>query len=226
MSTPITISPVSTISTTATTVSQNPLVLSELTADVADFVDQFQSYLQTNPTWIGNLTTQTSQTLLELLGSIGTFAQGRVIRAYEDAFAETAQSDDAILAITQMQGIRITRYLPAQVPATLMSPTELTLAPYTQFQGGGNYFFNQEAITLMAGVSTPVNLAQGQMYAYTFPGLGTERQAWIGLQNAFVISDQDVQVQLNGVTLPKSYGGLWNFDGLPGYADLTLSDGR
>ncbi|MGD0511039.1 MAG: hypothetical protein ABSA33_04320, partial [Candidatus Micrarchaeaceae archaeon] len=200
--------------------------MSELTADVDDFVGQFQDYLHTNPTWIGNLTTATSQTLLELLGSIGTFAQGRVIRAYEDAFAETAQSDDAILAITQMQGIRITRYLPAQVTATLMSPTELTLAPYTQFQGGGNYFFNQEAITLMAGVVTPVNLAQGQMYAYTFPGLGTERQTWIGLQNGFVISDQDVQVQLNGVTLPKSYGGLWNFDGLPGYADLTLSDGR
>ncbi|MGD0511398.1 MAG: hypothetical protein ABSA33_06185 [Candidatus Micrarchaeaceae archaeon] len=62
MSTPITISPVSTISTTAETVSQNPLVLSELTADVSDFVGQFQDYLQTNPTWIGNLTTQTSQT--------------------------------------------------------------------------------------------------------------------------------------------------------------------
>jgi|ERR1700682_5393786 len=220
------ISPVSTISTGPTTVSQNPLVLSQLTDSVSDFVSQFESYLQTNPVWQGNLTTQTSQTLLELLGSIGTFSQGRIIRAYEDAFAETAQSDDAILAITQMQGIRITRYLPAQVTATLTSLTEVTLAPYTQLQGGGNYFFNQEAITLLANTPTPVTLAQGQMYAYTFPGLGTERQTWIGLQSGFTISDQDVQVQINGVTLPKSYGGLWNFDGLPGYADLTLSDGR
>lgn len=210
----------------ATPPAQNVLQLSTLTSDIDDFVSQFQSYLQNQPTWIGNLTTQTSQTLLELIGSVGTFAQGRIIRAYEDAFAETAQSDDAILSITQMQGIRITRYLPAQVPVTLTSPTEVTLAPYTQFQGAGNYFFNEEQITLLANTPTSVTLSQGQMYAYTMDGLGTERQTWVSPQGGFSISDQDVQVQINGVTIPKSYGGLWNFDGLPGYADLTMSDGR
>jgi hypothetical protein len=35
-----------------------------------------------------------------------------------------------------------------------------------------------------------------------------------------------VQVQVNGVLIPKAYGGLWSFDGLPGYADITTSDGR
>jgi hypothetical protein len=229
MSTPATSSTTSVTSSTSVipnTTSTNVLTLSTLTADVEDFVDQFQSYLQNQPTWVGNLTTQTSQTTLELLGSIGTFAQGRVIRAYEDAFAETAQSDDAILAITQMQGIRITRYLPAQVTAMLTSTTDVTLAPYTQFQGAGNYFFNQTQITLVAGVPLSVTLCEGQMYAYSMYGLGTERQTWQSSQSAFVISDQDVQVQLNGVTIPKAYGGLWNFDGLPGYSDQTVSTGN
>jgi hypothetical protein len=211
---------------TSGTTSVNTLTLSTLTADVDDFVDQFQSYLQNQPTWIGNLTTQTSQTILELIGSVGTFAQGRVTRAYEDAFAETAQSDNAILAITQMQGLRITRYLPSQVPVSLTSPVDVTLAPYTQFQGAGNYFFNQEQITLVANVAQDVTLSEGQMFAYTMPGLGTERQTFVSTQDSFVISDQDVQVQLNGVVIPKAYGGLWNFDGLPGYSDQTMSDGR
>lgn len=210
----------------STPATANTLTLSTLTSDIDDFVDQFQTYLQTQPTWVGNLTTQTSQTLLELVGSVGTFAQGRITRAYEDAFAETAQSDDAVLAITQMQGLRITRFLPAQVPATLTSPVNVTLAPYTQFQGAGNYFFNREQITLVANIPFDATLSEGQLYAYTMPGLGTERQTFIAQQPGFVISDQDVQVQLNGITLPKSYGGLWNFDGLPGYADLTLNDGR
>lgn len=211
--------------TSISTTSANPLQLSTLTADVEDFVDQFQSYLQNNPVWIGNLTTQTSQTILELIGSVGTFAQGRIIRAYEDAFAETAQSDSAILSITQMQGIRITRYLPAQVSVTIMSSMDVTLAPYTQFQGAGNYFFSEAQIILIANTPVTVTLSEGQMYAYSMYGLGTERQTFVSAQNGFMVSDQDVQVQINGVTIPKAYGGLWNFDGLPGYSDQTMSDG-
>ena len=208
------------------TPAQTILTLSDLTADINDFTDQFQAYLQNNPTWVGNLTTQTSQTILELIGSVGAFAQGRLIRDYEDAFAETAQSDDAILAITQMQGLRITRYLPAQVSVTLTSPVTVGLAPLTQFQGAGSYFFNQQQIQLIENVPLTVTLCEGQVFAYVTPGLSTERQTFIGVQDSFIVSDQDVQVQINGVTIPKAFGGLWNFDGLPGYADSTLSDGR
>jgi hypothetical protein len=218
MSTPPTSS---TTSTPAVT-----LVLSDLTADVDQFVAQFQAYLQQQPVWVGNLTTQTSETLIELISTVGTFAQGRIIREAEDAFAETAQSDSAVLAITQMQGLRIARYLPASVPATIESPVAVTLAPYTQFSAGGYYFFNRDALTFAAGVPLNVTLYEGQLYAYQMPGLGTERQTFVSSQDSFVVSDQDVTVQLNATILPKSYGGLWNFDGLPGYADITTNDGR
>lgn len=200
--------------------------LSSITQDFDQFVTQFQAALQSAPTWVGNLTTQTSQTLIEYISTVGTLNQGRIIRSYEDAYAETAQSDDGILSIAQMQGLRLTRYLPASAPATITSPTTVSLPPLTQFNCSGNYFFNNENLTLVAGTPTNITLYEGQVYSYVLNGLGTERQTFVSSQNGFVISDQDVWVQVNGVFLPKSFGNLWNYDGLPGFADLTMSDGR
>lgn len=202
------------------------LVLSNLTADVDEFVQQFQAYLQNNPTWVGNLTTQTSETLVELISSIGVFAQTRITREYEDAFSETAQSDDAILSATQMQGLRIARFLPAGVTATLNSPVSVTLPPLTQFTSSGAYFFNRDQLTILSGVPLATTLFEGQIASYSMPGLGTDRQTFVSSEGDFTISDQDVIVQVNGTIIPKAYGNLWNFDGLPGYVDQTMSDGR
>jgi hypothetical protein len=204
------------------------LTLSDLTADVNQFASQFELYLQQNPTWVGNLTTQTSQTLIELISTVGAFAQARIIREAEDAFAETAQSDSAVAAITTMQGLRMTRYLPANMQVTFTSPTVVSFPPYSQFNCAGNYFFNQTQITI--DPSTPstntVTLWEGKISAYAMSGLGTERQTFVSQEDSYVISDRDVQVQVNGIIIPKAYGGLWSFDGLPGYADITTSDGR
>jgi hypothetical protein len=202
------------------------LVLSDLTADVDDFVNQMQNALVTKPTWIGNLTTQTSETLIELVSSVGAFAQGRIIREAEDAFSETAQADNAIRSITIMQGLRMARFLPASAPATLTSPVAVALPPMTQFSSAGNYFFNRDQIVLDSNVAQAVTLFEGQIFSYQLSGLGTDRQTFVGSQDGFVVSDRDVIVQVNGTILPKAYGGLWNYDGVPGYADLTLSDGR
>lgn len=206
----------------ATTIFQ----LSTLTQDFDQFVTQFQSALQNQPSWVGNLTTQTSQTLIEYISTIGTFAQGRITRAYEDSYAETAQSDDAILSIAQMQGLRLTRFLPASATAVLTSTATVSLAPLTQFNCAGSYFFNRQQLTLVANTPQTVTLYEGQVYSYGMNGLGTERQTWVSTQDKFTISDQDVWVQINGTFIPKSFGTLWNYDGQPAFADLTLSDGR
>lgn len=206
--------------------SIDELVLSSVTADFDDFVTQFQTALVNKPTWKGNLTTQTSETLIEFISSVGTFAQGRIIRAYEDCFAETAQSDDAILSIAQMQGLRITRFLPASVPVTLNSLSDQSIPPLTQFLSGGNYFFNKEELTITA--NTPLNtfLSEGKVYNYIMNGLGTERQTFVSQQDGFAVSNDDVYVQINNTFIPKTFGVLWDYDGLPAFADLTLSDGR
>lgn len=212
------------------TIPNGPILeLSSLTADVNQFAAQFELALQQKPTWKGNLTTATSQTLIEFISSVGAFAQSRIIREAEDEFAETAQSDSAIRAITTMQGLRMTRYLPAGMRVTLTSPTVVSLQPLTQFQCAGNYFFNREQITIDPTANPnglTVTLYEGKVASYVMPGLGTERQTFISKEGNFTVSDRDVFVQVNGVLIPKAYGGLWAFDGLPGYADLTMSDGR
>jgi hypothetical protein len=204
------------------------LTLSDLTADVNQFAAQFELALQQKPTWQGNLTTSSAQTLIELISTVGTFAQARIIREAEDEFAETAQSDSAIRAITTMQGLRMTRYLPASMQATLSSPNVVSFPPLTQFSCAGNYFFNRTQITI--DPSYPENntfeLYEGKISSYSMPGLGTERQTFVAPDASFVVSDRDVFVQVNGAIIPKAYGGLWSFDGLPGYADITTSDGR
>jgi hypothetical protein len=204
------------------------LTLSDLTADVNQFASQFELSLQQKPTWKGNLTTQTSQTLIELISTVGAFAQGRIIREAEDEFAETAQSDSAVRSITTMQGLRMTRFLPASMSVTLSAPSVVSLPPLTQFNCAGNFFFNRTQITI--DPSNPTNntfeLFEGKVSAYAMSGLGTERQTYVSQEDGFVVSDRDVLVQVNGVIIPKAYGGLWSFDGLPGYADITMSDGR
>src|SRR5690606_30569306 len=71
-------------------------------------------------------------------------------------------------------------------------------------------------------------LYQGFVKSVVTTGLSTDYQAFVGptVDDAFRISDEDVQVRINGALLPKSFGVLWNYKGSPGYADLTMPDGR
>lgn len=195
-------------------------------ADFSDFVTTFETHLTNVDVWRGTLTTMTSQTLVELVAAVGTFMEGKNIRAMEDAFAETAQSDSAIRSITQMQGLRMTRKLPAGMIVEITSTTTQTLNPMTQFMIGGQYYFNREQLFLTAGVPLSLTLFQGRVVAFGMSGLGSPRQTFMSDADEFVVSDQDVRVFVNGTLIEKSFGTLWNFKGLPAYADLTTSDGR
>jgi len=55
------------------------LSLSDLTVDFDQFTTQFNTFLVNNPVWAGQLTTMTSQTLIELNAAIGAFMQGRLM---------------------------------------------------------------------------------------------------------------------------------------------------
>jgi hypothetical protein len=57
-------------------------------------------------------------------------------------------------------------------------------------------------------------------------GLGTNLQAFVSNEDSFTVSDSDVRVAINGVLIPKAYGGLWNYENQAAYSDLTHSDGR
>ena len=95
------------------------LIISDMSMDFDQFVSDFQNYLQKKGSWKGNLTTMTGQTLIELVAALGTFDQTKINRAFQDCFAETAVSDSAIRACAVMQGVRMTRRLPAQIEAEI-----------------------------------------------------------------------------------------------------------
>ena len=202
------------------------LVIPDTATDFTDFVNTFQDYLSTKDVWRGTLTTMTSQTLIELVAAVGTFMEARNIRVAEDAFAETAQSDDSIRSITQMQGLRMTRKLPAGLEVTMTSTITQTINPMTQFLCAGQYYFNREQLFFQAGVAQSITLFQGQVFAFAMNGLGSPRQTFLSDEDAFAVSDQDVRVYINSTLIPKTFGTLWNYRDLPAYGDLTTSDGR
>ncbi len=208
--------------------------LSALTVDQAQFVQQFQQVLANTGTWSTGITAQTSQTLIELISAIGTFLTAKINRVKEDAFPETAQSDSAILAVANMQGIRLSRRMPATVPVTLVSTVANTIPPYTQFSGSGYNWFNTEQIVLNVNVPVTAVLKEGTLVSTNVTGLGSDLQTWVSPDGDFSVSDQDVVLRLNGTQLYKAFGGLWNYPRSStgggsvqnAYADRTLSDGR
>lgn len=202
------------------------LTLSDLTYDFDQFVAQLEQHATTKGAWKGTLTIQTSQTLLEFAAAIGVYIQTQINRALEDAFSETAQSDEAIRANITFQGVRLTRKLPAAIEVELVSPTDQFFGPYTQFTAGGNWF-NRDNIVLTANVPKTVTLFQGEVQSVRIFGLGTNHQTYTTPEDGFVVSDQDTLVLMNGAYLPKAKNAaLWNYRNTDAYADLTLENGR
>ena len=202
------------------------LIISDLTADFDQFVRDFETYLQNKDAWRGNLTTMTGQTLIELAAAIGAFNQAKLSRAFTDAFPETSVSDAAIRAGTFMQGVRMTRRLPAQIQVQLTGTEGLVLPRFTQFECAGYQFFNRDAITLVGETPVEATLYQGEIVIYTMNGTGTNLQAWVSPETDFQISDQDVRVIINDKDIPVSYSGLWNYKATDACQDLTSSNGR
>lgn len=202
------------------------LKLSDLTVEVEDYQAQFNIDLAQKGTWKGQLTTQTSQTIIEYISTVGALDAAKIIRSSEDAFAETALADDAIRSITTMQGLRMTRKLPAQIVVQLTSTVALTLSPYTQMTIGGIKFFNRDQIEIAANQTVNAELAQGTVISYMISGIGTDYQTFVSPEDGFNVSDVDTRVRINGTLIAKSLGVLWNFRGQPAFADLTLPDGR
>ena len=80
------------------------LTLSNVNPDFNDLLAQLESYLTTIDSWKGVVTSQTGTGILSMVSAIGTFAQAKIQRKYEDAFPETVISASASYAIAEMQG--------------------------------------------------------------------------------------------------------------------------
>ena len=202
------------------------LNLSLVNPDFNDILVQLESYLSSLDSWKGVVSSQTGQGILNMIAAIGAFDQAKIRRKYEDSFPETVVSDEASYAIADMQGVRLTRKLPATVSATLTSPTSLTIPAYSTFQGSGGFFFNRAALFLTAGTPITVTLYEGQVQRYSMAGIDQEYAMFVSQESAFSVSDVDVSIKLDTTAMARTTGGLWTLKGQVGFADSTLPDGK
>lgn len=202
------------------------LTLSDMTYDFGQFQEQFKRHAETKGAWRGRLDIMTSSTLSDFTAALGAYMQAQVSRAAEDAFSESAQSDEAIRSNITFQGVRLTRKFPAGIEVELQSPVDVTIPAMSQFSIGGMWF-NRDVITLYANTVTTVTLFQGEIRKINLVGLGTERQSFSPPEVDFVVSDSDLIVELNGTIIQKAFNAaLWNYRDQEAYADLTLETGR
>jgi len=200
--------------------------LSSITPDFDGIRAQVETALRQDPIWAGSEKSPVVNTLLDILASIGTLSQHKILRAIQDAFPETAVSDRAIYACQDFLGIRVPRKIPATAPAMLTSTESVLVPAYTQFQSSGTYFFNREPFTLTPGQPREVPLYQGQVIRFVTSGLGTDFQLYSPPDTSFSVSDLDVEVRINGAVVPRTTSGLWNHEGESVWQDRTLPDGR
>lgn len=202
------------------------LALKPDTIDYESSVSELYRILSTQPAWVGNLDNQTGRALIDFVATVNVFAQQKLLRALQEAFPDTAVSDRAIYAHASSQGVRIRRKTPASATAQLTSTTALSIPPYTQFYVSGTHLFNRDALFLYPGTPQSVTLYEGVLKTLTLQGLGSDYQMYVPFETGFVISDQDVQVKIDGSTIPVTRSGIWSLNGTAGFEDRTLPDGR
>ena len=203
-----------------------PLTLSTVNPDQEDILVQLQNYLATIDSWKGVVESQTGQGILNMIAAVGAFDQASIRRAYQDAFPETVINDEAAYAIADMQGVRLSRKLPASVQATLTSTSTINVPALTLFQGAGGFFFNRVAVFLVAATPTVVTLYEGKVSTLVLNGIDQDYALFVSKEERFAVSDVDVSIKLNNVPMQRTTSGMWTLRGSSGFVDSTLPDGK
>ncbi len=183
--------------------------------------------LERSDTWNGVIDNQVGTALIDYLATINTFAQQRVLACFREAFPETAASDRASFSLAAMQGVRLTRNSPATSEVVLLSVDAVSIPPYTKFVASGNIaLFNRVHIFLRPNEAQTVTLAEGKVTFLVAEGIGTDFQSIVPLERDFVVSNEDVSVEVDGETVQRVTDGLWNYRASNSFQDSTLPDGR
>lgn len=203
--------------------------LSTLAVDYNASKDQLRAVLNNSSAqWRAILPTETGDTLLSLIATVNASSQQAIIRAYQDAFPDTAVPDSAIYAAATMQGVRLNRKIPASMQVDLVNSsntTSVTLTPYTEFSGAGTYWFNRTPLTIPALGTIRAVLYQGKSKTVNLTGIGSPYQLFTSEENQFFVSDVDTSIQINGSDIPRRTDALWLRKNSAGFLDRTLPGG-
>jgi len=204
------------------------LQLSTINPDFDTIKAQIRGYLSAQDSWKNTVDSPVADSFIDVLASIATLDQVKIIRAVQERFQETAQSTRSIYSIADASGVRLTRKTPAECIATLTSiaTTSTIIPPYSTFEYSGIFFFNREPITLPPGIPTAVTLHQGQVVVNQSPGLGEDYATFVTPESEFTVSDTDVSLVINSTSIGRVTDGIWTLAGAPGFQDRTLPDGR
>ncbi len=199
--------------------------LSNIAPDFGDLVTQLTAELQTKDTWKDRLTSSTGQTMVELIAAIGAYSQYSIESSFQESYPESAKNSSSLYAAANFLGVRLNRKLPASVQVSMVSETNITVPVNSKFNGAGTYWFNRQSLTL-SPVPTVVTLYQGKIVETQTFGIGTDFQAFISPETEFSVSDTDVFLKINGVSIPAIQEGLWTKQLAPGAQHFTLSTGQ
>jgi hypothetical protein len=204
----------------------------EFTADQTDFSEirsQLQSQLLNYDSWKGTIDTQTGTMISDMIASLATFANGNILRVYQDGYSETALSDRALYALAIKQGERINRKTPASITVQVEVPDTVTetlsILPFEQFSGANTYWFNRDLITLVPGTIVDVTLYQGYVTVASNMGLNTDWQSFISVEDGFSVSNDDVAVYIDGTEVPVVQTLISNYPNQAAVQDTTTGDG-
>lgn len=201
------------------------ITLSTVNPDHADIVAQLQAALTSRNAWKDRLTTSTGQTLVEFIAAVGAYDQYSIESAFQECFPESAKNPDSIYAAAEFLGVRTNRKIGASVSVSLSAPVAFTIPAYTQFTGGGTFWYNRTPINV-GTVPANFTLFQGKIVRVTTPGLGTDFQSFVTEEKDFVVHDQDVTVTINAASQFVTTDGLWTRPGQTGVQNKTLPDGK
>ena len=206
------------------------VTLSSLSVDYNSGKTQLQSMLGSSSVpWKAILPTETGDALISLISTVHSSAQQNILRSLQDTFPATAVSDSAIYAGATMQGVRLNRKLPANMPVAITNNNvqQITIPPYSVFSGANTYWFNRDFITIDPGQTVSAfSLYQGVVKSMATTGLGTPYQAWASPEAGFTVSDTDTFVAINGTAIQKLTTGLWTAKTGSGFIDKTLATGE
>jgi len=195
--------------------------------DFASSKARLVSALSKSDTWRGVAENQVGTALVDFMATINTFAQQRVLASFREAFPETAASDRASFALAALQGIRLVRNVPARCLVRISSEVATSIPPLTKFIASGNIpMFNKSHLFLKPNEPQEVFLYEGTIVHLTTEGIGSDFQTIIPMERDFIVSDEDVIVQVEDQSVQRVTDGLWGYRGQLAFQDSTLPDGR
>lgn len=197
--------------------------LSSLRPDFDDIVQQLTAKLSQYESWNGILTTDTGQHITEYFATISAFNQLATESAYQEVNSGTAKQDSSIRAIVRSLGTRMTRKLPAQVEVKLTRDGTIgsyTIPAYSRFATtSGVSLFNRDPISFDDGSDTPVyaagkataTLYEGAVYNTSLTSTGDDYWQFRSSESQFAVSDIDVLLSVNAVSVELIRDGLWHY---------------